>query len=66
MTALTDGLATSSLPELQTLATNLDAPGAARFLALLRHRPHERPHRGLQQQGELVKKRAYGYRSFRN
>lgn len=65
LTALTDSLATSPLPELQTLRRTL-IKWRTEVLNYFRFRVTNGRTEGFNNKAKLVKRRAYGYKSFRN
>jgi transposase len=65
LTALTDRLAASTLPELQTFRRTL-IRWRREILAYFETRLTNARTEGFNNKAKLVKKRAYGYRSFRN
>jgi transposase len=64
-TAMTDRMASSQLPEIQTLRRTL-MRWRSEILAYFAHRLTNAMTEGFNNKAKLVKRRAYGYRSFRN
>ncbi|MDP9033997.1 MAG: transposase, partial [Myxococcota bacterium] len=65
LTAFTDGVAHSEVPELQTFRVTL-MRWRNEVLAYFRARATNSMTEGFNAKAKLVKRRAYGYRSFRN
>jgi transposase len=65
LTRMTDGMAVSRLPEIQTLRRTL-IRWRIEILAYFRTRLTNGPTEGFNNKAKVVKRRAYGYKSFRN
>lgn len=65
LTAMTDRMASSLLPEIQTLRRTL-MKWRKEILAHFEHRITNAMTEGFNNKAKLVKRRRYGYRSFRN
>lgn len=65
LTAMTDRMASSLLPEIQTLRRTL-MKWRTEILAHFEHRITNAMTEGFNNKAKLVKRRGYGYRSFRN